>query len=176
MRDNEDLDLLLDLALDTYADPGPESGLEQRILIHIRADIEARKAVGRRQPIRRHWLPWVTAAPLAAGLLLFFLLTSKGPHTLLGQRAPLPPSPAERDAKVVTPLHAEPVHRMKTRAPLLSGRSTVVVQSAVARPKLDVFPAPQPLNTEERALAVVATETSVPVRQEIGRASCRERV
>ena len=32
MPEKDDLDRLLDSALSTYADPGPESGLEERVL------------------------------------------------------------------------------------------------------------------------------------------------
>ncbi|HEV2136758.1 MAG TPA: hypothetical protein VGR47_21240 [Terracidiphilus sp.] len=63
MRDNHDeLDGLLDSALATYADPGPDSGLEDRIVNRIAAEAA-------RVP-RRRWLVWAIAAPVAVGLLI----------------------------------------------------------------------------------------------------------
>ena len=35
MGNSDELDILLDSALTTYADPGPDSGLDQRILTRI---------------------------------------------------------------------------------------------------------------------------------------------
>ena len=37
MREKDDLDLLIDSALATYADPGPDSGLEDRVLVTLAA-------------------------------------------------------------------------------------------------------------------------------------------
>ena len=37
MREKDDLDLLIDSALATYADPGPDSGLEDRLLVGLSA-------------------------------------------------------------------------------------------------------------------------------------------
>ncbi len=54
MREKDELDSLLDAALVTYADPGPDSGLEQRILARISAENFAASAPAP----RRRWLPW----------------------------------------------------------------------------------------------------------------------
>ena len=82
MPDKDDLDLLLDSALSTYADPGPDAGLganfEQRVLARIAA---AQTSPERKQAPRRTWLPWAIALPLAAGLVLLLLLAPKINHS-----------------------------------------------------------------------------------------------
>src|SRR6185312_1147206 len=81
LQDNRDqLDRVLDSALATYADPGPDSGLEQRILGRIAN--EATPAP------RRRWLAWSIALPVAAGLLIFAVLA--GPR-LVHAPSSIPP-------------------------------------------------------------------------------------
>jgi hypothetical protein len=48
-----------------------------------------------------------------------------------------------------------------------SAQATSPVQNAQAAPlpKLDVFPTPQPLTAEERALVVIVTQTPLPARE-----------
>jgi hypothetical protein len=73
MPEKDELDLLLDSALATYADPGPDSGLEQRVL----AGLEAARKSGespRAFAGTRRWLPWAIALPLAASLLLWIAM------------------------------------------------------------------------------------------------------
>jgi hypothetical protein len=79
MRDQigetDDLDLLLDSALATYADPGPGSGLEDRVLGALaKAHAPADHAVIAAPRLR--WLPWAIGIPVAAGLILLWLLAS----------------------------------------------------------------------------------------------------
>ena len=71
MREKDDLDLLIDSALATYADPGPDSGLEDRVLVTLAAVRTNTSRV--RTHWRRRWLPWAVAIPIAAGLLFLWL-------------------------------------------------------------------------------------------------------
>ncbi len=77
MPENDELDLLLDSALATYADPGPNSGLEQRVL----AGLEAARRSGEHHPRAfagtRRWLPWAIAVPVAASLLILWLSSTR---------------------------------------------------------------------------------------------------
>jgi hypothetical protein len=69
MREKDELDLLLDSALSTYADPGPHYGLEDRILAEVAAARMAsdRPATGAKS--RSRWLAWAIGIPVAACLL-----------------------------------------------------------------------------------------------------------
>ena len=164
MCDDDNLDQLLDAALSTYADPGPDSGLQERVLAHL-AVARATTAEppisvtllrpGKSSANRRRWLPWAVALPAAACLLLFFFMQKTAP--LRSSRAEQgfmqPPHAALRTENLLPsksgsarrkPL-SQPVARMTQPAPL---------------PKLDVFPTPRPLTSEEQALAVFISHAS----------------
>jgi len=162
MPEPDELDLVLRSALNTYADPGPESGLEARIL--ARVSVEAGAAP------RRSWLPWVVALPVAAGLLLLFVLFEFRPahrpsddsglahpsHQPLINTARPELSTALRPGPVLrgNGPHARPRPRMETGA-----------AKAAPLPKLDVFPTPQALTPEEQALTVFAAKAPQSERQ-----------
>jgi hypothetical protein len=165
MREKDEIDLQLDSALSTYADPGAHSGLEDRVVAALRA---ARTAENSPTPRRWRWLPWAIAIPIAASLLLLWFSTLKARHLPASQEqqaretrpATIPtrtsPSTAVRthaSARVKRPMH-------RAQAP-----SAVEVSKSIPRPKLDVFPTPQPLTAEERALVLVVTETPLPARE-----------
>ena len=75
MKDRDDLDILLDAALATYADPGLLPGLTSRIVA------SAHGIDSRRRPVR--WLPWAVLA-LAALVLIVAFFT---PHNLTHRTA-----------------------------------------------------------------------------------------
>ena len=87
MREKDDLDLLLDSALATYADPGPESGLEDRVL----ATLSAARSSGERRRLfgspRRRWLPWAIAVPVVTCLLALWLSIGRTVHAPTTQLA-----------------------------------------------------------------------------------------
>ncbi len=163
MCHDNDLDLLLNSALSTYADKGSDSGLEQRILArvaHAQATAEFRAAG------RRHWLPRILALPVAACLLLFFTMprtarqtteTSKHSQSqtqqvissLDQQSAPVLPKSIHRTAKSA----ARPEHEKASSATI-----------APPLPKLEVFPTPQPLTPQEQALLRYTTQIPEPQR------------
>ena len=173
MREKDELDLLLDSALSTYADPGRDSGLEERVLAALSAARESKQRDRFIAPPRRRWLPWVIALPAAACLLLLWLATSRIKHV---------PSTETQQARQVNQAPAlprtTPLAEVRSKSPkgreqrATSGYSAASKEPQPATqlsgtspvPKLDVFPTPQPLTEEERALAVVATQTPAPVR------------
>jgi len=74
MPDKDDLDLLLDSALATYADPGADSGLEERML----AAVAAAQADGDIRKVSRWtswWPAWAIALPMVASLLLWIAMS-----------------------------------------------------------------------------------------------------
>jgi len=152
MRENEDLDLLLDSAVKTYAESETSPNLEQRILARIAAE----PPTAQRSP----WLPWATALPAAACLLLFVLIMSQQ-HREPNQITHAPNKPAIHVGSVAPA--ATPVRSAKTRAS--SSRSSLRADSNVLLPKLDVFPAPQPLTREEQALVAYAARAPKPQLQ-----------
>jgi hypothetical protein len=170
MREKDDLDLLLDSALTTYADPGPDSGLEQRVLSAMAAAQTAgeRRRLGRP---RRWWPAWAIAVPVAACLLVLWLsiprsvhapsiqpqasqshppLSSPGSHVASGSRPPAHRALREHDPIRVT-------HAVPSTMASASGTSPL--------PKLDVFPTPKPLTAQERALLVVAIKAPPQARE-----------
>lgn len=152
-------------ALATYADPGPDSGLEQRILSRIAAE-----AV---RSSRRPWLGWSVALPFAAACLLLFILFSRPrtnhpaakPEANVARR-PVTPSieTASHPAAHSTPnRHSEtPLGKQRPRLNTLAAKSAPL-------PKLDVFPTPQPLTSQERALAAYVAHMPLAEQQSLAR-------
>lgn len=170
MREKDDLDLLIDSALATYADPGPDSWLENRVLVTLAAVRTETSQVRTRW--RRGWLPWAIAIPIAAGLL--FLLLSPARHKPLPASEPqqahegaptatTPRAGSSSEVRPRLPNRSEIPHRHAIR--ITQPASPVQTALAAPLPKLDVFPTPQPLTAEERALVVVAAQTPLPARE-----------
>jgi hypothetical protein len=219
MRENDELDLLLDAALATYADPGPHSGLEERVVAALRGERGRRVASA-----PRRWV-WAVGIPIAASLLLWIAagrikhttpIRPEQAHESRNSQAPLaggpiaavsganahpdsdsftrglkPPPPSEpvssatgrlreQSAAFAARLKSCPVAKpgpggdssqsadgCPPRKPDLPRETYVMAINSdrmTILPKLDVFPTPQALTPEERALALVATRTPAPVR------------
>lgn len=161
MQDERDqLDRMLDSALATYADPGPDSGLERRILSRIAN--EAAPAP------RRRWLAWAIALPVTASLLLFMLVLrpwTNQPSTTPeanASRQPVQPSTASRPAARPTPVRRSKasVHRPRLPGKALAAAST-------RPPKLNIFPSPQPLSPEEQSLVNFAVHAPQSERESL---------
>jgi hypothetical protein len=160
--DRDQLDRLVDWALATYADPGADSGLEDRVLRRIAAEVAPAP--------RRRWPAWAIALPFAASLLLIALLSRPwanhpsvmpqanfsrqlaGPSIEETKRLTARPAPVRGSA---TPLQ-EPHPRHKT----LAAKSAPL-------PKLEIFPTPQPLSPEEQALVSFAARAAKPERESL---------
>jgi len=169
MREKDELDLLLDSALSSYADRHAVSGLEGRIMERLSAAGELRLEV--KSSPRRRWLLWVIASPVAA-CLLFLMFTI--------ERATQPEHPQQKSEKTEhrqanrkvesgpasTRLRG-PSHQTKAPAIAASHSVVSVLSKSAPHPKLDVFPAPQPLTPEEQALYAFATQVPEKQRQAI---------
>src|SRR6266567_2974395 len=153
MREKDQLDLLIDSALATYAEPS--SGMEQRVLNALAAERVAVPAKSKLVafPLRR-WVPWVVG--LAACLLLALFVHNGKSHRETLARDTVSPQPQRAAAPTgiiaTGRTHAAIARTPKHRAP----RLMPVVQAAA--PKLDVFPTPQPLTPEEQALVVFVAQ------------------
>ena len=128
------LDLLIDSAISTYAEP--RAGLEARVLEHLNA-----------RPARPRWLPFVIALPIAACAILLLLLIPRHDrvepaHQVLHSPAPTPHSAPESSIA------------RASRTPLRQHQSRVIASSVPGAPtplpKLGVFPTPYPLSPEEQ--------------------------
>lgn len=155
MPDNDNLDLLLDSALSTYADPGANSGLEQRILARVFSSVQTAPAA------RLRWLPWTIALAAAACLFLivvFSVVRRTNPsvdHASHAQGAKQPLIAANSNQTPVTQRRATP-HAASSSAFEPHPQPAQAAAISAALPKLDVFPTPQPLTREEHALAIFA--------------------
>jgi len=164
MPENDELDLQIQQTLASYADPGRESGFEERILARIAAE----SAPG---PHRR-WLHWAIALPIAAGLLVLLLLSAHrktAPTQAQHLQPPLAQQTEVADVgqKTLTAPRATQRERTGGERRQSIARENAAGAKAPTLPKLDVFPMPQPLSPEEQALAVFATRASETERQSL---------
>jgi len=141
MPERDELDMLIDSALGTYAEPRP--GLEQRTLVRISGEV--RRSSGRRILV-------AMTVPLAALLLLFVYLMATTPHSRPNQLAysPAVPSPAHAAPSPAAHQPPQPIDRVhrQFRKP-----AAIRIQAkTILPPKLNVFPTPQPLRAGEQAL------------------------
>jgi hypothetical protein len=152
MREKDDLDLLLDSALSSYADAQADSGLEKRILARV---TDARASLTNAPTPRRRWLAWAFALPMAACLVLLVFTVNKGPLPMTVQTThsyQTRPDIRAIQNETSPAKHRDPVHRVMTRAAAASRGVDRVVAKPIARPKLNVFPTLAPLAPEEKAL------------------------
>jgi hypothetical protein len=161
MKDRDDLDILLDAALATYADPGTPPGLTSRIIA------SARSIDSRRRPVK--WLPW--AVPALAALLL--VVTFFARHALT-HRTALPPvvqfSPRPSVHALTT---SDPAVAIQQTAVRSNSRRTVkATYAAIPQqplPRLEVFPTPASLSPQEQALAVLANRNLDNITQTVAK-------
>ena len=166
MREKDELDLMLDSALSSYADAHADSGLEQRVLNRISA---AASSVTPASAPRNRWPLWAIALPAAACLLLL-VFTMKKPR----------PHDPEQQIQTHQTVHPEIKAPNETSSTLheKSPQSTSIRIHAVAlkvnrrettpappQPKLDIFPTPTPLTPEEQAFAAFAFSAPEPERR-----------
>lgn len=179
MPEKDQLDRLLDAGLATYADPGPNSGLEQRMLAALAATYAEHVTPAKPRP---RWLPWAIAIPVAAGLLILWISIGKTVHapSTQPQMAIRKSAPATEALATKTPEHgqaklpSEPNARrnVAASAPFASAQGKLMPCADTnphcgkrSIPKLDVFPTPTPLTDEERAL-LAAADTGPPSERE----------
>jgi len=157
---SDDLDVLLDAALSTYANPQPSLGLTARILAATRAAA----------PLRQFpWMLWAIPA-IAALLAVVILLPARHIY-----RDPLP-SAVQLSGSTSTIPVAEP-SSVKTgqvrEAP--RSRATAAVRAATPvpepLPKQKVFPTPAPLSPEEQALAAAVNRNLEGVARQVAQSA-----
>ena len=149
MHEDRDLDCLIDEALRTYAHQATDANLIERILSRL-ANEPASKA-------RLGWVPW--AAALTAAICLVMLV-------LFGPKSTRTPALPMQNAQFHNPagLSARPraqtaktAKRTNRDAPRL--RSIPATAASQPLPKLDMFPTPSPLTSQDRALAIYVAHT-----------------
>jgi hypothetical protein len=164
--EREDLDLQLDRALATYADPEANP--------HLAAHILAAIAPGRPAVPRRRWRPWAIALaiPALAALLLAMFLplrrahephpkstTAAAPH-IPGPITPGPMAPPHTVANSQPPQTAAKARRAPIQPPAVDA----------SLPKQEIFPTPTPLTPQEQALADLANRNPGSVSQSVSKA------
>jgi hypothetical protein len=170
MRDNDELDAMLDSALASYSDPGPDLGLEQRILSRVSRE-SATKA-------RRRWMPWAFAIPVAACVVVLAMFASgllarhSREAVRPGESATRAHAPAVIAAQpdslpVRTANRAERMTRTRASVSKAATQPAEIAASVAPLPKLEVFPTPQPLTPAEQELATYAANAPVPERQSL---------
>jgi hypothetical protein len=160
MHNDDALDLLLNEALTTYAEPA--AGLEQRIIARVE-----RVGTDSSAPTLHRWPGWAVVLPLAACILLFFAMPNRQTESNQVSKSQRP----QQNSIITTPttpsqtLKQPPVHPPKHQSP--SARLHTSSPSSVPVPahKLEVFPTPQPLGPQEQALVQLASPAATPARQ-----------
>jgi hypothetical protein len=161
MPDRDELDLLIDSAVSDYG--APQAGLEARILARIAEETKSKK---------QRWLPWTFALPVAAGVLLLLLLSGhKRTEPPLAAHRQIPAAQGTDVASAGAGLSTLPRPARNTggRAPLsrMRVRKDRGSEKAIALPKLDVFPTPQPLSREEQQLVAFVSSAPEEARQSL---------
>ena len=154
MRERDELDRLIDSALASYAEPRP--GLEKRVL----AGISARARLS-----RRRWFLLGLTVPLATSLFLFayFAPNTSRPRR---QEIAVPPTAASTPGVTSAPITIEKFPSVSRTQEHSSQRLRDRVRTNITpRPKLDIFPAPQPLSEAEQAVTRFASEASEAQRR-----------
>ena len=148
--ENDPLDRELDAALAKYADVAPRAGLEKRVLANLRTKHEQSSA--------QAWWYWPAAA-LVVVVLIVFVISQ--------ERRAVQPGRAAYHPSTALPPHTGPampdVAKHEKHSPRLSVRKrgmpgSRATEVAIAAPKLDQFPSPQPLSEQEKILMSYVAE------------------
>lgn len=159
MEDNDRfVDELLNSAMAHHRDEEPRTGLEGRILAHVRATASERSAA------RKAWRLWAAAAATAAVLALVAIHAANHVHQSVPQA-----SQAANTAPVASPteslnINSEPA---PTAASVTKAVEPIQIARRVRKPLRHVeehrwpsqFPTPAPLSPEQRALVQYVRET-----------------
>jgi hypothetical protein len=154
MHDKDDLDLLIDGALETYANPAPNDYLEDRMLQAVRIQIANQPA-----PSHLRWLSW--SAALAAACLLFLIFFNQRQSTTPADSANdpttagIPHQQTPVETKSPTPISGGHIAQTPHSSTGTHANPPASVENAKADPlpKQDIFPAPVPLDEQVEALA-----------------------
>lgn len=156
LNDDQRLEKLLDSLLASYSDEQPRPGLQTRVLANLRAQAASN------QP--RTWKTvWWSISGAAAAVALVFAF-------FLWQAVQLPPPPqtSEFTAPAAPPVAASaPKVSLPCPAPCRTVRKPRAETPAVASVRLEVFPSPSPLSSQEKLLLqyVVGTPAEEVISQ-----------
>jgi len=165
MRNHDQFDQLLDSALRTYA--GSDSGLEQRVLARVAAESEPMHAELWWTTLLR-WRPLALALSIAICAVLLLVAAPRlfrsppqhpGQHPNQARHGIAPPQNKRNmeQAIVTNPNPTKLARANATRHPS-NGHPARHAMSPESLPKLEQFPAPQPLTPEEKALVALAAQ------------------
>jgi hypothetical protein len=155
----DELDRILDAALEKYAAAEPREGLEGRVLANLRAE--------RARVLDRAWWRWGVMAALAAIVIVavtFAWRSGKPSHPVVANRPSATRSAPKEGRQVVSNGDEKEVRPQKrsARRSISVRRSQLKDVIAANRelgppkmslPKLDQFPSPHPLSEQEKILA-----------------------
>jgi hypothetical protein len=165
MHEKDHLDRMLESSLSNYGDSGADSGLAERILGRVSSETKANKSA---PGWRNRFVLWAALPAAACLLLTVLLLKSAGPHVT--HQSARSPQAASTSTGSKAPGVANATSAQKTTTSAIRRTQplpTVAVARPPARPKLDVFPLPQPLSPEEQALYAFATQVPEEQRQAV---------
>ena len=163
MPERDDLDRLIDSELARYADP--RAGLEQRILTRVVTEGPQRFS------LLRNWQRWAFVGVVAGAMVL-----AVGIQLATHRKVTFNTADATRPLHQVKPTTTVPDHHVPTLRSMQipttvhgTTRRSKAIEAAHTqrRPKLEVFPAPQPLSEEEQALLAIATARSDAARENL---------
>lgn len=163
MPERDELDRLIDSELARYAEP--RVGLEQRIVAHIAAQGSNRSS------FLRMWQRWALGGSVTAAIVLTFGIRLVTHHeTSVNTAGVARPSRQFKATATVPDTQAQPAHSKQSpkRVQNITRRpKPFEVAPRRQYPKLDIFPAPQPLSEQEQALVVIATAKSDSARENL---------
>ncbi len=150
---NRIADQWLDAAIQQYAAPEPDSGLEERIRRNLRTAVPEKKTGW------QWWAPWVvaTATVLIVSGILIHRSRRDNDHAAV-KSTPVPVTVARgQESLPALPMVTSSAHTQKKPHPAVA---------AIAQPRWpDHFPSPQPLSWQEQLLADYVRERPQEARQ-----------
>ena len=164
MPEPDELDRLIDAELARYGEP--RIGLEQRILAHVKTQSSHRSW------LFHGWQRWALAGAVAMVIVLAIAISRLADHnrTVITavvtseDHAPVRPMTTGPEVHVQTPYSK---HVAKTFATVTHRSKSAEVSEPVRQPKLEVFPAPQPLSAQEQNFLQVATHLPGDEREKL---------
>ena len=162
LQPNAEFDHLLLSALNTYADPGQDSDIAQRVLAHVAAECAPKQT--------RQWLPWAIALPVAACFIVLTVVTGLKPTRIFTDRTSQGsvklPNSTDIKGNGPSSISASTQHGKAPRG--MSHPNHASAHERTTRlPKLDVFPAPQPLTPAEEELVAYIAHAPEAERQSL---------
>jgi hypothetical protein len=157
MPERDELDRLIDSELARYAEP--RAGLEQRVLARVEA------AAVRRPGRLSEWQRWIgvgAAVTLAAVLFAWiprFMHRATDRTTAHITSPDFAPTAVPGTAVPHRQLHIAPLrHKMNDTQTSVRNFKAIDATEHSDKPKLDVFPAPQPLSAQEQSMIEFAKQ------------------